>query len=504
MLEGLADEERRALVALATLGSGDGRNVAEVAGGPIDLEAVAARVPFVTAEDAGRWRAHQLWEQTTARSLPRDELQRLRGRAVDVLVGRGDVVAAGWRARRWGEVGMLARAARDLVKGTLGTLPVETAVRWLADLDAAAAGHPDLQLLRVAARHAQRGGGEALDREIDAVAAEHAAAGDGDGEAVALALGVVVAHFRGDLPRLVAVACRLRNVPQVADDPVLRFLMGAIDAGAAALTGDPEAALTAIDALPSRGVDARTAELVDRLEVSMLLLLGRADDAVTVADTTLAQAPSAYVRSIPPVVRWVAGDPSAFLSRDLPAEPASDTNDRDRLYHAAYGTSVFASLGDRDAVERAWPAIAARATSDLDARDGAIVAGAIATRRVLDHDDPGAAAALRAHLARHPLAIPGSDLHLRRVLAVAHVLDADASGALGLSAARPDPRPGPAHRPGAARGARRPGSPRASGVAGGRPDHPAPPLDRRARGAGRGCGTAVGRGAGHRGGGPGG
>jgi DNA-binding SARP family transcriptional activator len=425
VLDGLAADERRALLALAVLGDGDGQDVAEVAGGPVDLDTVAAGVPLVTAEGAGRWRAHQLWERAAGRSLPRDQLQRLRGRAVDVLVGRGDVVAAGWRARGWGEVGMLARAARELVRGTLGALPVETARRWLADLDAVTAGHPDLRLLGVAVRHAQRGG-EALDREIDAVAAAHAAAGDSDGEAVALALGVVVAHFRGDLARVVALACRLRNLPQVEDDPVLRFLMGAIEAGAAALTGDPEGALSAIDALPSRGVDARIAELVDRLEVAMLLLLGRADDAVTVAETTLTRAPSAYVRSIPPVVRWVAGDPSAFLSCDLSDEPPADTNARDRLYHAAYGTSVFASLGDRDAVERAWPAIAARATADLDARDGAIIAGAVATRHVLEHDDAGAAVALRAHLARHPLAIPGSDLHLRRVLAVAHVLDADA------------------------------------------------------------------------------
>ncbi|HEU0171753.1 MAG TPA: BTAD domain-containing putative transcriptional regulator [Acidimicrobiales bacterium] len=425
VLDGLADDERRALLALATLGDGDGRDVAEVAGGPVDLAAMAAGVPLVTAEGDGRWRAHQLWEHAAARSLPQEQLQRLRRRAVDVLVGRGDVVAAGWRACGWGEVELLARAARELVKGTLGALPVETAERWLADLHGAA-GHPDLRLLAVAARHAQRGGGEVLDREIDAVAAQHAVEGDSDGEAVALALGVVAAHFRGDLGRVVALACRLRDLPQVDDDPVLRFLMGAIEAGTAALTGDPEGALSAIDALPSRGVDARTAELVDRLEVSMLLLLGRADDAVTVAEASLTRAPSAYVRSIPPVVRWVAGDPSAFLSCDLPAEPAPDTNARDRLYHAAYGTSVFASLGDRDALERAWPAIAARATADLDARDGAIVAGAVATRRVLEHDDAGAAAALRAHIARHPLAVPGSDLHLRRVLAVVHVLDADA------------------------------------------------------------------------------
>ena len=426
VLDGLADDERRALLALATLGDGTGRDVAVVAGGPVDLDALAARVPLVTAEGAGRWRAHQLWEHVAAGSVLQDQLECLRGRAVDVLLDRGDELAAGWRARGWGEVGLLARAARELVKRTLGALPVETAVHWLADLPTAAAGYPDLRLLGVAVRHAQRGGGEAVDREIDAVAAAHAAADDSEGEAVALALGVVVAHFRGDLGRVVALACRLRGLPQVDDDPVLRFLMGAIDAGAAALMGDPERALSAIDALPTRGVDARTAELVDRLEVSMLLLLGRADDAATVAEATLTGAPSAYVRSIPPVVRWVAGDPSAVLCRDLPAAPAADTNARDRLYHAAYGTSIFASLGDRDAVERAWPAIAARATADLDARDGAIVAGAVATRRVLEHDDAGAAAALRVHLARHPLAIPGSDLHLRRVLAVAHVLDADA------------------------------------------------------------------------------
>jgi DNA-binding SARP family transcriptional activator len=425
IVDALPDDQRVGLLALATLGCGDAAEIAQVAERPVDIADLVVRVPLVTADDDGRLRIHQLWEDAAARFFPDDDVRRVRRRAVAVLLARRETVRAGWCARRWGEIGMLALAARALVRSTFGALPVETAERWLSGIDDTVDHHLDLRLLRVAARQARQGCDQELDSEIDALAGGYAAGGDPDGEAVALALAAVGAHFRGDLRRVFELAIRVRALPGAGREPVLRFLVGAVDAAVAALQGDVEAALHAIETLPRRGIDARTAELVSRLEVAMLLLAGRADEAADVAEATLAGAASAYVQAIPPIVRWLAGDPTAVRGRSLPTEPDPDTDARDRLYHAAYGTSVFASLGDRGAVAAAWPAIGAVPVDELDARDSAIVAGAIATRRVLEHDEVGAAVALDAHLARHPLSVPAGELHLRRVLAVAHVLSAE-------------------------------------------------------------------------------
>jgi DNA-binding SARP family transcriptional activator len=422
VVDALPDAQRIGLLALATIGGGEAADVARVAGVPVDVADLVAGVPLVTMDDGGRLRAHDLWEGVVAGSFPPGDVGRVRRRAVEVLLERGEAVRAGWCAHRWGETGLLAAAARALVRTTLGALPRETAERWLAGVGPAG-DHPDLALLRLAVRQARHRDDPGLDALVDDLAARYAAAGDAEGQAAALAVGLVAAHFRGDLGRVVQLSGRVAALPGADEVPVLRFLVGAVGAALAALQGDADATLATLDALPHRVVDARTAELVSRLEVAMLLLVGRADEAARVAEATLADAPSAYVRVIPPVVRWLAGDPGALRGRALPTEPDPDTNARDRLYHAAYGTSVFASLGDRASVAAAWPVIGALAPERLDARDSAIVAGAVATRRVLEHDEPGAARTLAEHLARHPLSVPASELHLRRVLPIAYVLD---------------------------------------------------------------------------------
>ncbi|MDD9371534.1 MAG: hypothetical protein PV358_15560, partial [Acidimicrobiales bacterium] len=422
----LPGPQRVCLLALATLGGGDADDIARVAGVPVDTATLAAHVPLVTVDDAGHLRAHDLWEGVIAEACPPEVVTRIRQRAVDTLIARGDIVRAGWCARRWKDAELLAAPARALVRATLGSLPIETATRWLAGLGTAVDEHPDLALLRAAVRQSRRPGEVGVDADVDALVAAYAAVGDAGGQAVALALGAVAAHFRGDLVRVFCLASRVREVPGATDEPFLGFLVGAVDAGLAALQGDVDGALDAIGALPRRGIDRRTAEVVSRLEVAMLLLAGRADEAADVARDTLADAPSAYVRLFPGVVRWLAGDPSGLRGLALSAGPDADTNERDRLYHAAYGTTVLASLGDRAGIERMWPIVASWQGGTLDARDSALVAGAVATRSVLDHDDAAAAEAIAAHLAVHPLSVPSSELHLRRVLAVAYVLDDDA------------------------------------------------------------------------------
>jgi hypothetical protein len=219
-----------------------------VAGRPVDLAELAARVPLVAADD-GPLRIHQLWEEIAPRLFPQDDVRRVRRRALAVLRARGETVRAGWCALRWGDAEALAGAARALVRDTLGALPSDTAERWLAGVGAAsdgsvggAGGGPaDLELLRLAVRHARRATDPALDGEIDALARRYADQGDAEGQSVALALATVVAHFAGDLGRLFELAGRVRALPGAEREPVLRLLVGAVDAALATLQGDADA-----------------------------------------------------------------------------------------------------------------------------------------------------------------------------------------------------------------------------------------------------------------------
>ena len=113
----LPGAQRVCLLALATLGGGDADDIARVAGVPVDPATLAAHVPLVTVDDAGHLRAHDLWEGVIAEACPPEVVTRIRQRAVDTLIARGDIVRAGWCARRWRDAELLAAPARALRAG---------------------------------------------------------------------------------------------------------------------------------------------------------------------------------------------------------------------------------------------------------------------------------------------------------------------------------------------------------------------------------------------------
>src|ERR1700749_4627290 len=67
VLSRVSDSQRRAPAALAALGTGTAREVAEVTGGPVNLDDLAAQVPLVGVLDDGRYRAPDLWAEGGAR-----------------------------------------------------------------------------------------------------------------------------------------------------------------------------------------------------------------------------------------------------------------------------------------------------------------------------------------------------------------------------------------------------------------------------------------------------
>jgi hypothetical protein len=91
----VSDPQRLELAALAALGTGTAREVAEVTGGPVTLDDLARQVPLVGVLDDGRYRAHDLWADALPRIMTVQDEQFLLERAVAVLAGRGDLARAG-------------------------------------------------------------------------------------------------------------------------------------------------------------------------------------------------------------------------------------------------------------------------------------------------------------------------------------------------------------------------------------------------------------------------
>ena len=169
--------------------------------------------------------------------------------------------------------------------------------------------------------------------------------GDEEAQGVTLAVASVVAHARGRPPATGRPRRAHPTTSRRRDQPLLRFLVDAVDAALASLVGDVAGALRTIETMSFEQVPQLVRELVTRLHVTMLGLAGRADEAVPIASSLL-ESPHTYVRSLPQVIRWLAGDPSDYLSAPPVVALASDANHRDRFVRAAHGMVVAASLGD--------------------------------------------------------------------------------------------------------------------------------------------------------------
>ena len=418
----LPSPEQSGLLALAVLGSGSDSEVAAVAGEEIDIDRLMGSVPLLYQDAQGRFGAHQLWEDAAERIFPAAQIANVRRRALQTLRERGETVRMGSAAARWQDAHMFCVACVSLVLESLGALPIDTADRWLASTPPGAVGTPEQQLLGLALRHAQRREDDDLDAELDQLEADFQDRGDEAAQAVTLALASVVAHGRGDQLRLLLLAERIRALPRIAAQPLLLFLVHAVDAALSSLTGDVDGALDTIASMSFKHVPQPVGELVTRLHVVMLQLAGRADEAVPIASSLL-ESPRAYVRSMPSMARWWAGDPSEHLAAPPVGDPLLDLNHRDRFVWSAYGVVVAASLGDRALMEVMRHELEAAAGSSLDGRDGAIASGSLACYEILAHDEEAARTVIADHLTHHPLSDRLGEVHLRRTLAVAYICD---------------------------------------------------------------------------------
>ena len=439
----VSDAQRLELAALAALGTGTAREVAEVTGGPVTLDDLARQVPLVGVLDDGRYHAHDLWADALPRIMTVQDGQFLLERAVAVLAGRGNLARAGrlaCQARDWRLLGDLAV---DLVHTTLSALPRAIAESWLGAIPPPVADNPEFVLLRAAVLHA----GDFRDPRIDPLL-DRAWQGMLDrrghrGAAAVLGQAMITAHSRADLARL-AVVAEWGDRLDGPVSPVVTLLRRNVAAMRAEVGGDPEAALAEFAKAPVHEVPRALALSVWRFHFHCLNMCGRGREAAELADRTLAEAGDELVRLSGAMARWFDGDPSdlkrlrrqglrmvlahasadsgtAAQTRGRPPEAVTDlTTAREGFVATALAAVMAASCGE----EAPFPSLPCGDPADYDnPRDAVLACAAQAAVAVMRGLEPTARQAYARHVARWPAQDRFAERHLRRFLALGYVLN---------------------------------------------------------------------------------
>ncbi len=438
----VSDSQRQTLAALAALGTGTAREVAEVTGSPVTLDDLARQVPLVGVLDDGRYRAHDLWADAVPRIMTVQDEHSLRERAVAVLAARGDLARAGRLACRAGDWRLLGDLAVDLVHTTLSALPRTIAESWLGAVPPPVADNPAFVLLRAAVLHA----GDFMDPRIDPML-DRSWQGmldrrDQRGAAAVLGQAMITAHSRADLARLAVVAewgDRLGGPVS----PVVTLLRRNIAAIRAEAAGDPEAALAEFAQAPIHEVPQALALSVWRFHFHCLNMCGRGREAAELADRALADAGDDLVRLSGAMARWFDGDPSdlnrlrrqglgvvvayalagsgtAARARVRPPEAVTATTTaREGFVATALAAVMAASCGE----EAPFPSLPCGDPADYDnPRDAVLACAAQAAVAVARGAESTARQAYARHMARWPVEDRFAERHLRRLLALGYVL----------------------------------------------------------------------------------
>ena len=319
--------------------------ISTICGQSIDIAGFAARVPLVSLTDGGMARAHDLWTESLERLYTPAQIREVLPRICDALQARHDSNRLADVAGRFGDLGTIRIAARELVRHTLSSLPVRRAQVLLAAADGDQTS-PELMLLQAALAHAVAVDDPRIDVLVEEATAMFAASGDARGETAALVLAGQVANSRGAHAEFLRIASRVAELPAARSDLTLHVVSQLVAATLAEMSGDIGSALDAIARLPPLEVNYPMKEVAARLHVYLLGLAGRADEAIPIAEAVLRHSSNGHLRKVAPFVHWSAGDPSEIDTFRHAVTPVPDANARDRFFSAAFTTHVHASLGD--------------------------------------------------------------------------------------------------------------------------------------------------------------
>jgi DNA-binding SARP family transcriptional activator len=422
VISALGSADRESLLALCLLGPSRVEELESVTGRPFDADGFCARVPLVHRAD-DHLVAHDLWTPYLRQLGDAEEIDGVARRVMDAVASRGDAIGSGATALRLGDDEALGRATLEMVRDTIGSLPIELAESWLSALRARRDGgdRAEAELLECALAHC-RSASEPSAERLDRLAERFHAAGDRVGEAASVALGTLAADARNDVSHLVSLATRARRLVETYDEPRLQILVTAVDAAIAAIGGDLDGALHLLDE-PAGGVEpSQRVEGLVRLHWHFLILAGRAGDAARLT-AHLEPVPGLTVqRELSRVARWLDGDPSALHTASVGLGPDryQRLSARDAFDQAAFVAILAASGVEPGPVHDAVAVLEASPFASDAGPDGAMLAVARACRAIVDHDDDAASAVIARFVEQGPLDA-FTEAHLRRNLAVPYV-----------------------------------------------------------------------------------
>lgn len=351
VLTAVGPTARRVLAHLVAIGGADAPLASVVVGEPVDLDRILGRAPLVTRHrgERGHWYVpHDLWVPILAIDLDEREAAAARRRAAVELRRQGALRRAGELLlsdpvddESWPELAKLIIDGSAVVTTLSGA---GAAAEWLAAVPKDRRQEPEARLLGgVVAR--TRGEATRAGEELRAACASARAVDNARVELAALAQLAHVGWWSDDLKLLFEVLQRAREL----DAATPARLLG--EALAADTAQDPAGVLTILQDFVADSPESAAA--ADFLRARALLALGRAEEAVAIADRAARlhpPLPSAQVQRM--AARWQAGRPTEVAGQLDSAIPGEDALPRDRLLtniSLAYG---YAYLGRLDAAER--------------------------------------------------------------------------------------------------------------------------------------------------------
>ena len=274
----LPADRRRALAVLAVLDGGDADTVAAVLGEHVDLEELVGDLPLVSRAHDGWITLSTLWHDALVRDLTDAERRDALLRAGRHLSERGQHL----RAFR-----LLARAdawddALEVVVDVSGATPPAADVlsRWLDDLPADYRTRPEAALL-VGIIAKQRG--EPAVEALETARAGFERQGNERGEVACLPHLGQLAFWLGDVTVAHRAIARAQELG--ARGNVLASTLVTIgETVTAQLAGDYQQVLDILGSLPTELLTGPWRVIVDPLRTEALITLGRADEALLIAE----------------------------------------------------------------------------------------------------------------------------------------------------------------------------------------------------------------------------
>lgn len=434
VISGLEPTKRAALIVLSLLHRARPDTLAELVGEPIDIEELVAAVPLLDHEPGGTVRCHQLWEEATGRLADEATVRRYRTDAVSHLLDRGEINRAGLIAARSGDPDLLTRPVFDLVITTIGAFPADTADRWLHALGHRPPGHLAVDLLEAGRRQARDASDPTLRPLLDRLVNEPSL--EPKDLAIVLPLATMVAYSCRDIPWLMELIELGRGIDPAASNPSLQVTIAVVDAATAELFGDPDAGLRTLDAL---GPPDQLGEIACRFYLHLLLLAGRAADAIPLAETRLSLSSNTDVRAYADLTRWANGEPEPMMTSEGSTQPIQGTNDWAGFAHFILVAPICAAVGADRQLRQVMAQLNLFDPGD-QAKDRAQLLVAKVVNDIMTGNESMAAQRYADHLDHFPLTDRSSNLHLRRFPALGVVLVPEVRAAWSTEAMGPSLR----------------------------------------------------------------